>query len=81
MKQNLIYEDDEIEVYVMPNYDEIKQIILNMLKEKGALSSREAHDLLPFPVSEDKIRKILDSLVEQKIAKFDYRLKKYILIS
>jgi len=80
MKENLIYKDDEIEVYLMPTNEELRQIVLNMLKEKRALSVKEIHDALEFPVSNDKIRKILSELISENIVVYDSSSKIYVLI-
>jgi len=80
MKENLIYKDDEVEVYAMPTHNELKEILIELLKRKGALRAKDAHKLLPFPVSEEKIRQILDELVKEKIAEYDYKTKRYALI-
>jgi len=80
MKTEVVYEDDEVEVVLSPTHEELKEMILNMLKEKGSLSAKEAHNLLEFSVSEEKIRKILDELVQEKLATYDYSLQRYVII-
>ena len=80
VKQNLIYEDDEIEVYLMPTTEELRQMILEMLEKKGALTIKEIHNAFEFPVSEDKIRKILSDLISENRVVYDYHTKKYIFI-
>ncbi len=59
-----LYEDDEIVLMTAPNEDELRQIILELLQERP-MNLREIHTILSGLASEDKIRKALNTLVNE----------------
>jgi len=73
----VVYEDPEILVVTAPNEDELRNIILNLLREKP-MSVKEIHSILAGIASEDKIRKSLMRLAEEGVVMMDedgrYRL-------
>ncbi len=73
----VVYEDPEILVVTAPNEDELRNIILNLLREKP-MSVKEIHSILAGIASEDKIRKSLMRLAEEGMVMMDedgrYRL-------
>jgi len=58
-----LYEDDDVVLMTAPNEDELKNIIMELLKEKP-MNLREIHTILSGLASEDKIRKALITLAE-----------------
>jgi len=73
----VVYEDPEVLVVTAPNEDELRNIILNLLREKP-MSVKEIHAILAGIASEDKIRRSLLRLSEEGIVVLDedgrYRL-------
>ncbi|RUM47322.1 MAG: ArsR family transcriptional regulator [Hyperthermus sp.] len=65
-----LYEDDEVVVVVAPNEDQLREIILNLLRDKP-MTVRELHEILSGLASEDKIRYALNKLVEEGIVEGD----------
>ncbi len=65
-----LYEDDELVVVVAPNEDQLRGIILNLLRERP-MTVKELHELLSGLASEDKIRYALNELMEQGIVYSD----------
>ncbi|ABM81058.1 helix-turn-helix domain-containing protein [Hyperthermus butylicus] len=65
-----LYEDDEVVVVVAPNEDQLREIILRLLREKP-MTVRELHSILSGLASEDKIRYALNKLVEEGIVGSD----------
>ncbi len=59
-----LYEDDEVIVVVAPNENQLKDIILRLLREKP-MTIKELHTILSGLASEDKIRYALNELMEQ----------------
>jgi len=73
-KLSMIYEDDEIVVYTAPNEDELKELLLDILRREGPRTIRELHDHLSGLASEDKIRQALNHLaLENKVHMQDGR--------
>jgi len=60
-----IYEDDDVIVYTAPNEDELKEILLNLLRRHGRMSVKDFHRYLSGLASEDKIRYALSDLSEE----------------
>ena len=58
-----IYEDDDIVVYTAPNEDELKDLLLDLLRKHGPMTIRDLHAHLSGLASEDKIRQALNHLV------------------
>lgn len=73
-----LYEDDEVVVVVAPNEDQLRSIILDLLKEKP-MTVRELHEILSGLASEDKIRYALNKLVEEGIVEGDEEGRYYAL--
>jgi predicted transcriptional regulator len=59
-----LYEDEEVVVVVAPNEDQLKDIILQLLREKPR-TVKEIHEILSGLASEDKIRYALNKLAEE----------------
>ncbi len=59
-----LYEDDDVVLMTAPNEDELRTIILDLLREKP-MNLREIHTILSGLASEDKIRKALITLAEE----------------
>ncbi|RLG77184.1 MAG: hypothetical protein DRO12_02925 [Thermoprotei archaeon] len=59
----VVYEDPEILVVTAPNEYELREIILDLLKEKP-MSVKEIHSVLSGIASEDKIRRAIMKLSE-----------------
>jgi len=66
----VVYEDPEILVVTAPNEDELRNIILNLLREKP-MSVKEIHSILAGIASEDKIRRSLMRLAEEGVVTMD----------
>ncbi len=60
-----LYEDDEIVLMTAPNEDELRDIILELLRERP-MNLREIHTILSGLASEDKIRKALNTLLNNR---------------
>lgn len=73
----VLYEDPDIIVVTAPNEDELREIVLNMLKE-GPKTLKDIHSKLAGIASEDKIRRCLVKLMDEGIVIVDddgkYRL-------
>ena len=61
-KLSTIYEDDEIVVYTAPNEDELKELLIDLLRQHGPMTIRDLHGHLSGLASEDKIRQALNHL-------------------
>ena len=68
---SVIYEDTDIVVYTAPNEDELKDIILNLLRQHERLNIRQLHGYLSGLASEDKIRLALNDLIQQNLVDVD----------
>ena len=65
---SVVYEDSDIIVYTAPNEDQLKQMIIDILRESGgALTIKDIHRILSGIASEDKIRSALNDLVDRNI--------------
>ena len=62
---SVIYEDPEVVVYTAPNEDELKAILLRLLKRYERMNIRELHSILSGLASEDKIRHALNELMKE----------------
>jgi len=62
-KLTVIYQDDDIIVYTAPNEDELKDILLSLLRKYQRMNIRELHSHLSGLASEDKIRMALNDLL------------------
>ncbi|MCS7111100.1 MAG: hypothetical protein N3E36_06820 [Sulfolobales archaeon] len=62
----VIYEDPEIVVITAPNEDELRDIVLDMLRE-GPKTLKEMHSKLAGIASEDKIRRCIIRLIDDGI--------------
>jgi superfamily II helicase len=60
----VLYEDPDIVVVTAPNEDELREIVLNMLKE-GPKTLKDMHSRLAGIASEDKIRRCLVRLMDE----------------
>lgn len=59
----VVYEDPEVLVITAPNEDELREIIIELLREKP-MNVKELHSILSGLASEDKIRKALIRLAD-----------------
>ena len=62
----VLYEDPDVVVVTAPNEDELRRILIELLKE-SPMSLKELHSVLSGLASEDKIRKALSVLMEQGV--------------
>jgi len=62
---SVIYEDSDLVVYTAPNEDELKNILLRLLRENERMNIRELHSILSGLASEDKIRHALNELIKE----------------
>lgn len=65
-----LYKDDELIVVVAPNEDQLRDIIIKLLREKP-LTVKELHSILSGLASEDKIRHALSQLMEEGLVYSD----------
>ena len=68
---SVIYEDTDVVVYTAPNEDELKEIILNLLREYEKMTIRDIHSHLSGLASEDKIRYALNELLKENMVIVD----------
>jgi len=61
----VVYEDPEVIVYTAPNEEELKEILLNLLRRYEKMNIRELHSFLSGLASEDKIRYALNELMKE----------------
>ncbi|BCS94230.1 hypothetical protein L3N51_01126 [Metallosphaera sp. J1] len=64
-KLKVVYSDKDVVVMTAPNEEELKQILLDLLTEKP-MNLKELHSKLSGIASEDKIRRALASLSENR---------------
>lgn len=64
VKLRVVYEDPDVVVMMAPNEEELRNILLELLKEKP-MNLKELHEVLSGIASEDKIRRALSILLEQ----------------
>ena len=81
IEENLevVYDDDEVTVVVAPEEDELKNVIINLLKEKP-MDVKEIHSVLTNLASDEKIRKALYELADEGKVIEDRKSKKFILV-
>ena len=65
-----VYEDPEVIVVTAPNEEQLKEIILNLIRERP-MTVKEIHAILAGIASEDKIRKSLMRLAERGLVTMD----------
>ncbi|MGC9209731.1 MAG: hypothetical protein ACP5FT_00440 [Acidilobus sp.] len=66
-----VYEDDDVVVYTAPNEEELKEILLNLLRRNGRMTVKDFHRYLSGLASEDKIRYALNDLLRKEIVTMD----------
>ncbi len=66
-----VYEDSEVIVYTAPNEDELKNILLNLLRRNHRMSVKDFHKYLSGLASEDKIRYALNELLKEDLVTMD----------
>ena len=64
VRLRVVYEDPDVIVMMAPNEEELKNILLDLLRDKP-MTVKELHSILSGIASEDKIRRALSSLSEQ----------------
>ncbi len=64
VRLRVVYEDPDVIVMMAPNEEELKNILLDLLRDKP-MTVKELHSILSGIASEDKIRRALASLSEQ----------------
>ncbi len=78
---SVLYEDTDLVVMTAPNEDELKDILLKLLKD-GPHTIKQLHSYLSGLASEDKIRRALNNLIEDRKVDYDkqgrYFLAEYI---
>ena len=74
-----VYEDDEVEVVIAPTEDEVRDYIIDLLKE-GPKDIKEIHSVLYNLASDERIRKILYDLKYKGIVEEDKKTKKFYLV-
>ncbi len=74
-----VYEDDDIEVVIAPSEEEVREYILDLLRE-GPKDIKEIHGVLYNLASDERIRKILYDLKYKGIVGEDRKTKKFYLI-
>jgi len=67
----VLYEDTDVVVYTAPNEDELKEILLDLLRRSGRMTIRELHRHLSGLASEDKIRYALGKLMKDNMVFVD----------
>ncbi|HIC98628.1 MAG TPA: transcriptional regulator [Pyrodictiaceae archaeon] len=75
-----LYEDDELIVVVAPNEDQLRDIIIKLLREKP-LTVKELHSILSGLASEDKIRHALNQLMEEGLVYSDKEGRYFLIAS
>jgi len=75
----VVYEDDEVTVVIAPEEDELKKVIIDLLREKP-MDVKEIHSILTNLASDEKIRKALYELAEEGKVIEDRKTKKFILV-
>mgnify|MGYP001772554630 CR=1 FL=1 len=75
----IVYDDDEITVVIAPEENELKNVIINLLKEKP-MDVKEIHNILTNLASDEKIRKALYELADEGKVVEDRKTKKFILV-
>ncbi len=64
IKLKVVYEDPEVVVMTAPNEEELKDILMNLLRTKP-MTIKELHAILSGIASEDKIRRALFKLADE----------------
>ncbi len=67
---SVLYEDTDLVVMTAPNEDELRDILLKLLKD-GPQTIRQLHSYLSGLASEDKIRRALNTLIEERKVDYD----------
>ena len=75
----VVYDDDEVTVVIAPEEDELKKVIIDLLREKP-MDVKEIHSILTNLASDEKIRKALYELAEEGKVIEDRKTKKFILV-
>lgn len=70
LKLKILYEDPEIVVTMAPNENELRNIVLDMLRSKPK-TIKDIHSRLAGIASEDKIRRCLIRLMDEGIVTVD----------
>ena len=79
-KMQKLYEDDEVVVEYNLSYQEIKQLVLDLLRKYGPLKSYKLNQLISPIASDDTIRRILRELESEGKVIYDQHIKKYRVI-
>lgn len=64
----VLYEDPDVVVVTAPNEEELRRILLDLLRE-SPMNLKELHSILSGLASEDKIRKALSTLMNQGLVR------------
>ncbi|MCG2909483.1 hypothetical protein DDW09_04925 [Sulfolobus sp. SCGC AB-777_L09] len=78
-KLEVVYDDDELVVMIAPEEDELKNVIIDLLKERP-MDIKEIHSVLTNLASDEKIRKALNELAEEGKVIEDKKTKKFMLL-
>ena len=76
-KMQKLYEDDEVVLECNLSYQEIKQLVLDLLRRYGPVHSYKLNQLISPVASDDMIRRILRELEGEGKVIYDYSLKRY----
>ena len=72
-----VYEDDDVIVEYNLSYNELKELVYDILKKQGPMTSYSLQKLLTPYVSDDMARRMLRELEGEGKVIYDYSLKKY----
>ena len=76
-KMQKLYEDDDVIVEYNLSYQEIKELILDLLRRYGPIHSYKLNQLISPIASDDMVRKILRELEGEGKVIYDFSLKRY----
>ena len=76
----MVYDDDEVTVFIAPDEKETEEIIKKMLAER-AMTTNEIHEALNNLASDDRIRRILRRLMEEGKIEMDSKTRRFRLVS
>ena len=78
-KLEVVYDDDELVVMIAPEEDELKNVIIDLLKERP-MDIKEIHSVLTNLASDEKIRKALNELADEGKVIEDKKTRKFMLL-
>jgi predicted transcriptional regulator len=63
----IVYESKDVVVMLGPHEDTLTELILDVIKRKGSATIKEIHSELKTIASEEKIRRVMNTLRKSKI--------------